>query len=226
MNIEVAKNIEVTKLERSQFERATEVLANAFQSDPIFCYLLPKSEQARANDVKTLFKLVLNYCQTYDRIYTTTSDLKGIAIWIPPQHSNLNLLRLIPMAITLPFQLGWRNLGQILTVFSRAEGHRERYMPQPHWYLAGLGVASECQGQGIGEILLQPVLKQADLESQPCYLETSTEGGVRFYQRQGFEVIAKTQLLENAPPMWMMKRDPQTIKENLALFQRHAILED
>jgi ribosomal protein S18 acetylase RimI-like enzyme len=201
-------NIEVTKLGRSQFDLATEVLANAFQTDPIFRYLLPKPDRARANDIKAMFKLALNYCQPYNHIYTTANDLKGIAIWIPPKHSYLNLLRLVPLAITLPFQLGWSSLWQILILFSRAEEHRLRYMPQPHWYLAGLGVSTDCQGQGIGGLLLQPILKQADSENVPCYLETSTEGGVRFYQRHGFGVITKTQLLENAPPMWMMKRDP------------------
>jgi hypothetical protein len=201
-------NIEVAKLGRAQFARATEVLANAFQADPMFRYLLSKPDRIRASDVKALFELTLNYCQPYNHIYTTTSELKGIAIWTPPKHSNLNLLWLAPMAITLPFQLGWSSLRKILTVLSKVEEYRQHYMTQPHWYLEGLGVRANSQGQGIGALLLQPALKQADLDGHPCYLETSTEGGVRFYQRHGFEVITKTQLLENAPPMWMMKRDP------------------
>jgi ribosomal protein S18 acetylase RimI-like enzyme len=207
-------NIEITQLGRSQVDATAELLANAFSEDPIYRYLFPESERSRANNIRSLFKLVVIYSQPFDRIYTTTGTLQGIAAWEPPKHSRPNLLQLLPLVLALPFQIGWRNTRRISMAFSKAEELRNRNMSQPHWYLIVLGVLSNYQGQGIGGRLLEPVLKQADLEGYPCYLETSTEGAVRFYQRHGFEVIATERLLENAPLLWMMKREPKNSREN------------
>jgi ribosomal protein S18 acetylase RimI-like enzyme len=69
-----------------------------------------------------------------------------------------------------------------------------------------LGISPAYQRQGIGSLLLQPILKQADSEGLPCYLETSTEGGVRFYQRRGFEVVRTGGFPEDNLKFWTMKR--------------------
>lgn len=89
----------------------------------------------------------------------------------------------------LPFMLRWGRLGQFVSLFLQLEEHHKHDVPQQHWYLAILGVAPAYQSQGIGGSLLQPLLNQADSTGLPCYLETSTEGGIRFYQRHGFEVV-------------------------------------
>ena len=62
-------------------------------------------------------------------------------------------------------------------------------VPQAYWYLSMLGVDPAYQNQGVGSSLIQPILEQADRDNLPCYLETSTAGGVRFYQRHNFEVV-------------------------------------
>ena len=69
-----------------------------------------------------------------------------------------------------------------------------------------MGVSPVCQGQGIGGSLIQPVLKQADEEGLPCYLETDTPGAVRFYQKHGFEIVRTG---EQPLKFWTMKREPQ-----------------
>ena len=62
-------------------------------------------------------------------------------------------------------------------------------VPQAYWYLSMLGVDPAYQNQGVGSSLIQPILEQVDRDNLPCYLETSTAGGVRFYQRHNFEVV-------------------------------------
>jgi N-acetylglutamate synthase-like GNAT family acetyltransferase len=74
--------------------------------------------------------------------------------------------------------------------------------------LALLAVSPNSQGKGIGGILLEPILKQADSQGLPCYLETSTEKTVRFYQKHGFDIIWSGELLKNSPYWWAMKREP------------------
>ena len=79
-------------------------------------------------------------------------------------------------------------------------------MSVPHWYLLGLGVSPLYQGLGVGGSLIQPILERADKEGLPCYLETDTDGAVRFYQRHGFEIIRTG---EQPVKFWTMKREPK-----------------
>nr|WP_231510290.1 GNAT family N-acetyltransferase [Fischerella sp. PCC 9605] len=88
-------------------------------------------------------------------------------------------------------------------------------MSQPHYYLEMLGVAPAYQGQGIGSLLLQPVLKQADTEGLPCYLQTTTEKAVRFYQKHGFEVLRTVELPKGGSQLWTMKRSPKQVISQL-----------
>ncbi len=85
--------------------------------------------------------------------------------------------------------------------------HRQA-VPAAHYYLMVLGVDPPRQGQGIGGALIQPVLRRADAEKLPCYLETGKEINVRFYRRHGFEVVAAGDTPGDGPPYWTMLRPP------------------
>jgi len=201
--------MEVTHLQYSQIESASEVLAHAFDNDPTFCYFTREEQQARIDAIKCFAKAVLRYSQPYNQIYTTTNDLKGIAVWIPPEKYPLNDFRLLSLGLyALPFHLRLSRLADLLSVLFTFEKYHKQDLPQPHWYLAMLGVSPVYQRQGIGSLLLQPILKQADNEGLPCYLETSTEGGVSLYQRHGFEIVRNESLLTGELKLWTMKREP------------------
>jgi N-acetylglutamate synthase-like GNAT family acetyltransferase len=73
-------------------------------------------------------------------------------------------------------------------------------------------VQPECQGQGIGNRLLQPVIDRASEEGLPCYLITFTERAIRFYQQNGFEIVGSQQLLPNSPPFGDSSDNHQTSK--------------
>ena len=200
---------EVICLEKSQIDAASETLVHAFNNDPTFRYFTPEQEQARINAIKLLAKTALRYSQPYNHVYTTTNELKGIAGWIPPGKYPLNDFRLLLGLYALPFKLRLSRLGQLISLSLTIEKHHKQDLPQPHWYLCMLGVSPTYQSQGIGSLLLQPILDQADRERLPCYLETSTEGGVRFYKRLGFEVVRTGGLPKVDLKFWTMKRSPQ-----------------
>lgn len=203
-------NTEVVCLEKSQIDAASITLAHAFNNDPTFRYFAPEQEQARINAIKLLAKTALRYSQPYNHVYTTTNELKGIAVWIPPGKYPLNDFRLLQLGLyVLPFKLRLSRLRQLISLFLTIEKHHKQDLTQPHWYLFMLGVSPAYQSQGIGSLLLQPILNQADSERLPCYLETSTEGGVRFYKRLGFEVVRTGGLPEANLKFWTMMRSPQ-----------------
>ncbi len=205
-----AMNLDIVSLNRSQIDQASKILASAFDDDPMFHYITPKDERSRVNAIQWVCKTALNYSQPYSHIYTTTDEMKGIAAWIPPGHFPLSMLKLLQAGLyALPFKMGWGKIGQSMSLLNQMDELHERDIPQPHWYLFMLGVAPAYQGQGIGRTLLQPILNQADREGLPCYLETSTEGAICFYKKNGFDVLRSYKLAQDSPSLWTMKREPQ-----------------
>lgn len=200
----------VVPLERSQQAKAVEVLAKAFNCDPIMQYFYPVEQESRLNSLRWLSNLIVNYCSSSNQIYTTSHELKGCAVWLPPGAYPMNTLKLLQLGFyQFPFKVQWRKIGGFLSIFNTMEHYHHEDMQSPHWYLVMLGVAPNYQGQGVGGSLIQPVLAQADEAGLPCYLETSTERGVNFYQKHGFEVLRSGQLSPDAPTFWTMKRNPQ-----------------
>ncbi|MEL6384584.1 MAG: GNAT family N-acetyltransferase, partial [Cyanobacteria bacterium J06626_18] len=61
--------------------------------------------------------------------------------------------------------------------------------------------------------LLQHVLRRADQERLPCYLLTFTEQAVRFYQKNGFEVLRDRVCYQDFPPYWTL-RSKSSVKQS------------
>jgi ribosomal protein S18 acetylase RimI-like enzyme len=80
--------------------------------------------------------------------------------------------------------------------------------PEPHWYLAGIGVDPPSRRKGIGAALLAPGLEASERQRLPCALLTNTEENLDFYARHGFEVVRQGRTPEQGPPAWMMRRMP------------------
>ena len=81
-------------------------------------------------------------------------------------------------------------------------------MPCPHWYLWGLAVDPDCQGQGIGSWLMKPGVKRAAQQGLPIYLETHDEKNVPFYQKRGFNLVRSERVPSANLPFWCMVRQP------------------
>lgn len=197
-------NTEIIRLEETQINQATETLTDAFSKDSILQYILPQENTKRDKISRNISEVNLRYSQPFNHTYTTP-EIKGIAAWIPPEKYPLNFFKLLQAGFyKIPLQFGFRRLTKLLSLFSSFEKYHKQDMHQPHWYLLALGVSSAYQGQGIGSLLIQPILKQADVENLPCYLETSTERAVPFYQRNGFEILRR---IEQPIPYRTMKRE-------------------
>jgi len=77
---------------------------------------------------------------------------------------------------------------------------------EPHWYLGVLGVDRFAQNRGVGAALLSRWLAGVDRDAVPAYLETDSEGNVRFYERAGFSLEGEISIL--GVRAWRMKRAP------------------
>lgn len=204
--------MEIVRLERSQTLEASKILSDAFSRDPVVGHFLTDNDTEKLNALQTIAEKIIYYCESHRHIYTTSDSVKGIAMWLPPEASSFSLSDLLQMAssgvLTIPFYMRWDRMLEAFS-FLIEEALQRGQRREPHWYLAMLGVGSQYQGQGIGGQLLQPILERADREKMPCYLETSTEGAVRFYQRLGFEILHVGNV--GNLPYWTMKRIPKAV---------------
>ena len=75
-------------------------------------------------------------------------------------------------------------------------------------HLEMLAVEPKLQGMGYAKKLLEPMFEQLDSENLPCFLETSTEKNVPFYQYFGFEVVEESTIPGSEVPFWDMLRKP------------------
>jgi GNAT superfamily N-acetyltransferase len=215
---------EVVRLDPSQRDRAAEVLARAFWDDVMYEFVIPDPE-ARARVLPLMCSFGLTHAMLHGEVYTTP-EVSGVACWLPPGKTDLTarrmlrtaveLLRMSGLAIPRAFlSLGresWRR-NQALT--AHITQLHERIMKGPHWHLLLLGVDPDFQGRGIGAGLVRPVLARADAEGLPCYLETQTEGNVRFYEKLGFRVAHDGYVPGHSLRMWSMVREGGGVRAGL-----------
>jgi len=187
--------------------QASEALARAFYADPMMQCLVP-NDAKRARLLPSFFALVVRYCLRYGEVYTTPA-LEGAACWLTPGNTTPTFARVLRAGVYVsPLDFGLAGLLRFLQISAYTEASHQRAAPGQHWYLWALGVDPPYQGQGIGGMLLQPVLPRADAESLPCYLETENPRNVPFYQKHGFKVISEGEVTGSRLHVWSMLREP------------------
>jgi ribosomal protein S18 acetylase RimI-like enzyme len=200
-------NMNIVPLQRYQIKQAVEILTDAFDNDPMFSYVTPQEEKAKANSLQWFFSYFLDYVSIYQHIYTTSEELKGVIAWMPPESSKDNIFTLSATEIAeFNLKLGSSQVKRMISLFSKLKERHKIDMPQPHWYLYLFGVASAYQEQKVGSSLIQPILKQADKNGFGCYVITFAESAVGFYQKHAFEVAWMGESSFGSPRIWTMKR--------------------
>ncbi len=195
------------RLQANQLSQASEVMAQAFQNDPMLQYLVP-DDTKRVRLLPSFFGTVVRYCLRYGEVYTTET-LDGVACWLPPGNTTPTIGRMLRIGIHVsPLQFGWIGIRRFMTLATYTDAVHKRFAPGKHWYLWALGVNPPRQGQGIGGMLMQPVLARADVASLPCYLETENEKNVPFYQKHSFQVVSHGEVSKSGLRVWAMLREP------------------
>ncbi len=198
---------EVLRLSKQDNAQASEVLARAFYTDPMLQCLVP-NDAKRTHLLPSFFGLVVRYCLSYGEVYTTPT-LKGAACWLTPGNTTPTFARILRTGVYVsPLDFGLAGLLRILQISAYTEAAHVRAAPGQHWYLWALGVDPPYQGQGIGGMLIQPVLARADADGLPCYLETENPRNVPFYQKHGFKVMSEGEVTSHRLHIWSMLREP------------------
>lgn len=192
----------VVRLEREQLADASALLARAFQDDPAWSWVLPDPRR-RAALLPWLFQTGFEIAEA--QVWTTDGDLQGVARWLPPGRPDVHVGAMLRALVATPIRV--REATSRFFAYGRAvEALRAEAVPEPHWYLAGIGVDPAWQRRGIGSALLAPGLEAADEAGLPCALLTNSERNLAFYGNHGFEVVLEGRTPEDGPRAWMMRR--------------------
>jgi GNAT superfamily N-acetyltransferase len=171
-------------------------VARAFQDDPAWSWVFPDAER-RARMLPVVFENALRLESMRGHLHV--HDDHAVAIWVPPRAPRATLVQTVRSGIALlPLRLrpGERlRLRRYLTAC--AELH-EREL-ESAWYLSGLAVDPDRQGNGIGAALLRWGLDRGRVG-----LLTSKRANVGYYERFGLRVVGEASSGDGPPQMWAM----------------------
>jgi ribosomal protein S18 acetylase RimI-like enzyme len=196
--------VEIVRLEPGRYADASAVLARAFQDDPAWTWVLPDASR-RAALLPWLFRVAFEV--TDADVWTTPGAIDGCARWLAPGRPHVHLGPMLRALVATPLRVR-EATSRFLAYGKAVEAMRLSAVPEPHWYLAGIGVDPGMRRRGIGGALLAPGIDAASRDRIPCALLTNTEANVDFYQHHGFEVIREGRTPAQGPVAWMMRRKP------------------
>jgi GNAT superfamily N-acetyltransferase len=195
------------RMDASQLAEASQVLARAFWDDPMIEYLMPDEKQ-RAEILPHFMRAGSQICLNGGEVYTTPGAVLGSANWLPPGATEIGEEQMAAaggMEVLERMGEGAERFGTLMGTM--AEVHHEK-VPASHWYLLLLGVDPPRQGQGVGGTLIDPIIRRADADGLPCYLETMKPKNVTFYAKHGFDVVHEGDI-DGTLHFWTMLRQPR-----------------
>jgi len=197
--------MEIARLESGRVEEASAMLARAFHDDPAWEWVVP-SARRRASLLPWLFRV--NFEVTEADVWATVGEIVGCARWLPPPRPQIHVGPMLRALVATPLRA--REATSRFLAYGRSvEAMRAAAVPEPHWYLAGIGVDPPSRRRGIGTQLMQPGFDASERDGRPCALLTNNEENLEFYERRGFEIVHEGRTPDDGPRAWMMKRAPK-----------------
>lgn len=200
------------RLNRSQVDLASKVLARAFENDLAYVAFFPDATR-RVMQNYHLLKYTVRYSMRYGEVYATSPSLEGISLWQlrdpeeeQEQQGKLRSVIVNWLNFCLRLRLG-KGLERVKSLSKCIFLTHDELMPFRHWYLLIIGVDPKFQGQGFGGNLLTPMLARIDEEQLPCYLDTNTEENIALYQHFGFNVVKRYEIPGSDIINWSMVRE-------------------
>ena len=205
-----AAGASVIPLRLNQAAVAGAVLARAFQEDPIQTAMFPDPSR-RAAVLPVIFTALIRAAKASDGHVMTTSGCAATAVWSPPGTEIRTTAVLRAYGFDVVRMVRYTPISSTpatMNLFATMARRRKAHVPEPHWYLATLGVDPSRHGQGLGSMLVREGLDRADTDGARTYLETETVDNVRFYRSLGFKVVEELTVGRRRVHLWLMTRDP------------------
>jgi ribosomal protein S18 acetylase RimI-like enzyme len=198
------------RVQKRDIVRASKVLADAFQRDPLWNKIYVGDPDIRKR-FHALFEGGVRYCLKYGEVYAPSENLEGVIGLVPGKYADMNAWRAIRSGtIGVGMRMGLNTAMKMGTIFKSVVGDRCEHMAGCAFlYVLVFGVATELQGKGFGRKLMDAAIEKSEREGLHLYLETETEENVKMYEHFGFRLLKRVNLPIVGLPMWEMVREPK-----------------
>jgi GNAT superfamily N-acetyltransferase len=195
------------RMTAAQAEDAAAVLARAFFDDPLWRWIEP-DDARRPSSLRWLMAVSVRYAHLFGEAYVT-DGVRGAALWHPPGAADEDPDGTRTGYADAAEQMGAAALARFELMVAYQGDLQARDMPKPHWGVSWIGVDPGARRRGAGSALMAPVLRRADEDGVPCYLETENVVNLPFYRKNGFEVLREDEVPEGGPRFWTLARLPR-----------------
>ncbi|MCC7369413.1 MAG: GNAT family N-acetyltransferase [Chloroflexi bacterium] len=203
--------MEVRELEPDEIVSAAEMLARAFEGTTLLEIIAPDPD-IREDACRWFFESHLVYGLAYGDVIAAVEEdgtVQAAAVWWAPENVAPDDEQAadtgLADGLTVLGPEAWERLQELGRATSALH---KQVAPDPHWYLALIGVEAYMHGQGVGGEVLAASLEMVDEEGYPAYLETSNERTIPFYERHGFKVGGQIDVPALGMTVWGMRREP------------------
>jgi ribosomal protein S18 acetylase RimI-like enzyme len=198
------------RVQKKDVVRASKVLADAFQHDPIWNKIYEGDPNIEKR-FQAFFEGGVRYCLKYGEVYAPSEDMEGVMGLIPGKYADMNWWRAIRSGtMGVGMRMGLNAAMKMGTIFKPVTQDRHEHMVGCGFlYVLVIGVATELQGKGFGRKLINTAIEKSEREGLYLYLETETEDNVKMYEHFGFRLLKRIALPMVDLPMWEMVKEPQ-----------------
>ncbi|TPX31010.1 hypothetical protein SmJEL517_g05532 [Synchytrium microbalum] len=194
-------------------EKATDVVCNAFATDPLFQYVLqPVGGPEGRPDLHRLFQSVYVAGSVKHGMAYQVEDCGSLALFFPPGTDVADSWAdLLKMLAPVPLPALTRYLVDYVAPTELAKRTHLGIGTKAERRYYNLSVAAtrpDKQGMGLLKHVLKPALARADAEGAVTWLESTKERNVPIYERFGFKTV-ETIYLKDKTPIFLMMREPQ-----------------
>jgi ribosomal protein S18 acetylase RimI-like enzyme len=211
------------QVHETDLETAARLLTRAMSKYPLFTYVVPEDssrsngsnpnrarEKLREDKLRHVLRFILGVAAFQGEIVAPSQDIEAIAVWIRSDKMRLSPTAALRVGfLTLPFKIGLPTMTRLLGLAKRKQMHRRKILVRPYYRLDMLGVDPQLQNRGYGRLLIEAKLEEIDRERADCYLETSDNRNIGYYQRYGFELIHQ-HCVETVPVYCLLRSGHET----------------
>ena len=140
-----------------------------------------------------------------------TDDVTAVAVWEPPPGAESTSPLPADVRAALANELPYLSADRISAVRDTAALIAASRPPEPHWWLAHLGVRPSSRRRGFAAAVLAPVLVRCDTERVLAATAVHSWANARFLRAFGFEVTVTTRTTDDELPLWVLVRQPQPL---------------
>lgn len=166
-------------------QKVAKILAESFIDDPYFEFIFGENEN-KFPALISLFELFIPDIIERGEIIIASEE-QGACLWYPESVEIFNqqfeqiFINILSSIKHLTGEDASKRCEHLITKVGESEPDKN------HCEVIFIGLKPEARGKGIGKHLIKPVINYADAKQVGCYLVSSNQRNISFYERNGFE---------------------------------------